>query len=106
MSSFDEREREFEARFKHDEELAFKIRARRDKLLGLWAAGHMGLTGAAAEGYAKEVVAAEFSGPRGRAVVEKVARDFAARGVAISTERVEDELHRLGVEARKQIKKS
>ncbi len=106
MSTFDEREREFEARFKHDEELAFKIRSRRDKLLGLWAAQHMGLTGAAADSYAKEVVEAEFSGPRGRGVVEKVARDFAARGVAINAARIEDELHRLGDEARRQIEKS
>jgi hypothetical protein len=103
MSTFDERQREFEARFKHDEELAFKIRARRDRLLGLWAARHIGLLGAAAEDYAKEVVAAEFSGPRGRGVVEKVVRDFAARGIAIDALRVEDELHRVAEEARKQI---
>ena len=106
MSTFDEREREFEARFRHDEELAFKIRVRRDKLLGLWAAQHLGLKNGAADAYAKEVVEAEFSGPRGRGVVEKVTRDFAARSIAIDAARIEDELHRLGEEARKQIEKS
>src|ERR1041384_6233903 len=58
MSKFDEREKEFEARFKHDQEFAFKVTARRNKLLGLWAAEHLGLVGGAAEAYAKEVVAA------------------------------------------------
>ena len=61
MSKFDERGKEFEARFKHDQEFAFKVTARRNKLLGLWAARHLGLAGAAAEAYAKEVVAADFS---------------------------------------------
>ena len=62
MAAFDEREKDFEARYRHDQELQFKVKARRNKLLGLWAAARMGLTGDAAEAYAKEVVDAEFEG--------------------------------------------
>jgi hypothetical protein len=104
MSSFDEREREFEARFKHDQELAFKIKARRDKLFGLWAAQHLKLEGAAADAYAKEVVGAEFG--RSGGVIAKVKSDFAGKGVAISEARIADELHRLGEEARKQVERA
>ena len=58
MTTFDEREKDFEARFKHDQELQFKVKARRNRLLGLWAAERMGLSGDAAQAYAKEVVEA------------------------------------------------
>lgn len=103
MTKFDEREKEFEARFKHDQELAFKVTARRNKLLGLWAAKHLGLSGAAAEAYAKEVVAADFIKPGDSDVIEKVATDFAAKGIAIAAPQIGDELKRCEVEARKQI---
>ncbi len=103
MSKFDEREKDFEARFKHDQELAFKVTARRNKLLGLWAAGHLGLTGAAAEAYAKEVVAADFTRPGDGDVIEKVATDFAAKGVKLGEPAIADELKRCAVEAKKQI---
>ena len=59
-TTFDKREEGFEKKFAHDEELRFKASARRNKLLGIWAAGKMGLTGAEAEAYAKEVVMADF----------------------------------------------
>ncbi len=103
MSKFDEREKDFEARFKHDQELAFKVTARRNKLLGLWAASHLGLTGAAAEAYAKEVVAADFNRPGDGDVIEKVATDFAAKGVKLGEPAIADELKRCAVEAKKQI---
>jgi len=103
MSKFDEREKDFEARFKHDQELAFKVTARRNKLLGLWAAGHLGLTGAAAEAYAKDVVAADFNRPGDGDVIEKVATDFAAKGVKLGEPAIADELKRCAVEAKKQI---
>ncbi|MBV9152304.1 MAG: DUF1476 domain-containing protein, partial [Alphaproteobacteria bacterium] len=74
MTTFDEREKDFEARYKHDQELQFKVKARRNKLLGLWAAGRMGLSGGAADTYAREVVEAEFSGGD-KHVVEKVCAD-------------------------------
>jgi hypothetical protein len=105
MSKFDEREKDFEARFKHDQELAFKVTARRNKLLGLWAASHLGLTGAAAEAYAKDVVAADFTKPGDSDVIEKVAKDFATKGVKLGAPEIADELKRCADEARKQIMK-
>jgi len=105
MSKFDEREKDFEARFKHDQELAFKVTARRNKLLGLWAAGHLGLTGAAAEAYAKDVVAADFNRPGDGDVIEKVAADFAAKGVKLGAAAIADELKRCFAEAKIQVMK-
>jgi hypothetical protein len=106
MSKFDEREKDFEARFKHDQELAFKVTARRNKLLGHWAASHLGLKGAAAESYANDVVAAGFNKPGGTDVIEKVAKDFAAKGVKLGAPAIVDELKRCADEAKKQIMKS
>ena len=63
MTFFDDREKGFEAKYKHDQELQFKVFARRNKLLGLWAAQKLGLGGEAAEAYAKDVVKADFSKP-------------------------------------------
>ena len=103
MSRFDERERNFEARFQHDQELAFKVTARRNKLLGLWAARHLGLASAAAEAYAAEVVAVDFAAPGDSGVIAKVVGDLAAKGVAIDAARVVDELRRCAVDAKAQI---
>jgi hypothetical protein len=105
MSKFDEREKEFEARFKHDQELAFKVTVRRNKLLGRWAASHLGLTGADAESYANDVVAADFTKPGDSDVIEKVASDFAAKGVKLGAPAVADELKRCADAAKKQIMK-
>lgn len=105
MSKFDERGKEFEARFQHDQELAFKVTARRNKLLGLWAAHRLGLAGAEAEAYAKEVVAADFTRPGDSDVIEKVAADLAAKGVKLDAAAVADELRRAADEAKKQIMK-
>src|SRR5947209_4047942 len=79
MAAFDEREKDFEARYKHDQELQFKVKARRNKLLGLWAAERIGLKGDAAETYAREVVDAEFAGGDPK-VVHKVTTDLTAKG--------------------------
>ena len=81
---FDDREKAFEAKFAHDEELRFKIVNRRNKLVGLWAAGEMGLTGAAAEAYAKQVVIADLAEAGDEDVVRKVQADFTAKGIARS----------------------
>ena len=81
---FEKRQKGFEAKWAHDEELRFKVFARRNKLLGLWAAGELGLAGDAAEAYAKAVVAADFERAGDEDVLEKVRADFAAKGVAIS----------------------
>ena len=79
MTTFDEREKEFEKRFALDEEQKFKAVARRNKLLGLWAAERLGKGAEEAAAYAKEVVAAEFDGGDA-AVVRKVMGDLAAKG--------------------------
>jgi hypothetical protein len=82
--SFEDRERAFESKWAHDEELRFKIVARRNKLLGLWAAEQMGITGDAAQEYAKGVVRADFEEAGHEDVVRHVQRDFQAKNVARS----------------------
>lgn len=78
MSTFDDRERAYEAKFAHDEEMAFRAVARRNKLLGLWAAELMGKTGAEAQAYALEVVKSDFEEAGHEDVVRKVAGDLGA----------------------------
>ncbi len=81
MTAFQDREKGYEAKFKHDQEFQFKATARRNKLLGLWAAEKLGLSGNDAEAYAKEVVVADFEEPGEEDVVRKVAGDLEAKGV-------------------------
>ncbi|CCE00297.1 DUF1476 domain-containing protein [Bradyrhizobium sp. STM 3809] len=81
MTTFDKREDAFEKQFAHDEELKFKAEARRNKLLGLWAAEKLGKAGADADAYAKEVVAADFEEAGDADVVRKVLGDLSAKGV-------------------------
>lgn len=81
MTTFDKREEGFEKKFAHDEELKFKAYARRNKLLGLWAAEQLGKTGADAEAYAKEVVLADFEEAGDNDVVRKVVGDLKSKGV-------------------------
>ena len=102
MTTFQEREKEFEARFKHDEELKFKVTARRNRLLGEWAAARMGLTEEDAKAYAKEVVDAEFAGGD-RHVVEKVCADLTAKGQSCTPAQIQAELKHLGEAAKQQI---
>jgi hypothetical protein len=103
MTTFDEREREFEARFKHDEEFRFKVAARRNHLFGLWAAARMGLSGEAAEAYAREVVNAEFAPGGDRNVVAKVAADLGAKDPAMTSERIRFELEHFAAQAKQQL---
>lgn len=105
MPSFAEREKEFEARFKHDEELRFKATARRNRMLGLWAAGLLGLTGEAAEAYAREVVAAQFEPHGDERVVSKLVADLAAKEPAITPARVQFEFDHFAAQARQQLLK-
>ena len=84
MSSFDKREEGFEKKFALDEEQKFKAEARRNKLLGMWAAEKLGITGDAIAAYAKEVVAADFEEPGENDVLHKVLKDFAAKGSAVT----------------------
>jgi hypothetical protein len=82
MTTFDKREEGFEKQFAHDEELRFKAVARRNKMLGLWAAGVLGKSGADAEAYAKEVVLADFEEAGDNDVLRKVAKDLANDRIA------------------------
>ncbi len=81
MTSFDKREEGFEKKFAHDEELRFKAMARRNKLLGLWAAEMLGKSGADAEAYAKEVVLADFEEAGDNDVLRKVTKDLAGKNI-------------------------
>jgi hypothetical protein len=92
MTTFDERERSYEAKFAHDAGLRFKATARRDKLLGLWVASQLGLSGAEADEYAISVVRADLKHPGDEDVIEKVLEDLKAKGVAVSEQDVRKKL--------------
>lgn len=102
MNSFSEREKDFEARFRHDQELQFKVKARRNRMLGLWAAERMGLSADAADAYARDVVDAEFHGGDGH-VVEKVCADLNGKGHSCTPAQVRFELDHLFERAKQQI---
>ena len=101
MTSFDEREKGYEAKFKHDQEFQFKATARRNKLLGFWAAEKLGLSGGGADAYAKEVVIADFEEPGDEDVVRKVAGDLEGKGVTAGD--VRQEMERLMPIAAEQV---
>jgi hypothetical protein len=103
MSGFDKRREGFESKFVHDEDLRFRATARRDKLLGLWAAEKLGLSGTAAEDYAKEVVKAEFEEPGDHDVFRKIRRDFDAKSIAISEHQIRREMEDLMKTAVEQV---
>jgi hypothetical protein len=88
MTTFDKREEGFERKFALDEEMKFRAMARRNKLLGLWAAEKLGLTGTEADAYAKSVVAADFEEAGDDDVFRKVRKDFDAKGVAQSDHQI------------------
>jgi len=88
MTTFDKREDAFEKQFAHDEELKFKATARRNKLLGLWAAEKLGLSGAEADSYALAVVMAAFEDTDGHDVLHKIRKDFDAKGVVQSDHQI------------------
>lgn len=104
MSGFDKRQEGFEKKFAHDEELRFKASARRNKLLGLWAAEKLGKTDAEAEAYAREVIAADFEEPGDEDVFRKVHGDFVAAGVDQSEHQVRRTMDELMATAIEQIK--
>ena len=89
MTTFDKREEGFEKQFAHDEELRFKATARRNKLLGLWAAQKLGLSGDEAEAYAKDVVLADFEEAGDHDLFRKIRRDFDAKGVTESDHQIQ-----------------
>jgi len=103
MTTFDKREEAFEKKFAHDEELRFKASARRDKLLGLWAAEKLGLTGDKATEYAASVVVADLEEAGDEDVFRKIRADFDAAGVAQSDHQIRRAMDELLAEAIKQV---
>ena len=103
MAQFDDRKKAFENKFAHDEELKFRANAKRNKLLGLWAADLMGLSGVEAQDYAKEVIKADFIEPGEEDVYRKVKGDLDAKGLNISEHRVRNAMAVLMEEAMNQI---
>jgi len=103
MTSFDDRQKSFERKFALDEELNFKSNARRNKLLGLWAAEKMGLSGDDAQAYAREVVKADLEEPGEEDVFRKIRSDFDAKGVEQSDHQIRRAMSDLLAEAVRQI---
>jgi hypothetical protein len=103
MTTFDDREKSFEKKFQHDQEVQFKVNARKNKLLGLWAAQMLGKAGADAEEYAKEVVMADLEKPGDSDVIEKLARDLAAAGKPTEDHTIRKQAERLLAEAKAQV---
>jgi hypothetical protein len=103
MSTFNKRRDSFEKKFALDEEQKFKARVRRNKLLGLWAAEKMGLSGTEAAEYAKDVIKIDFSEPGEEDVFRKVRDDFATKGVDQSEHQIRRTMEELMVTAAEQI---
>ena len=103
MTTFDDRERAFESQYARDEEMQFRIIARRNRLLGEWAAGLMSLTDAEAASYAKDVVRADFEEAGDEDVIRKLLGDLTSAGVDIDDARIREALGHKTVEARRQL---
>ena len=103
MTTFDDRERAFENMYARDQEMQFKVTARRNRLLGHWAANLMGLTEVEAEGYARDVVRADFEEAGDEDVIRKVLGDLTSAGVECDEARIREALEHKMVEARRQF---
>ena len=103
MTTFNKREKAFEDKYKHDQELQFKVEVRRNKLLGLWVAELLGKAGDEAEAYAKEVISSDFEEPGDADVVRKVLGDFEAAGTEFSEHRLRKKMDELLVVAKEQV---
>ena len=103
MTTFDKREKDFEQKYKHDQDLQFKVEVRRNKLLGLWVAELLGKAGDEAEAYAKEVVAADFEEPGDADLVRKVLADFEAADTEFSEHRLRKKMDELLDVAKAQV---
>jgi hypothetical protein len=104
MTTFDDREKGFESKFALDQEQEFKAVARRNKLLGLWAAEKMGLSAESADQYASAVVRADFEQPGEEDVFRKVAQDFEGAGISVSEGEIRRKMDELASIAREQIR--
>lgn len=105
MTSFNDREKAFEDKYKHDQDLQFRVVNRRNKLLGLWVAAQLGKSGEAADAYAKEVVMSDFEAPGDDDVVRKILADVQAAGVELSEHRVRKHMDDLLLTAKDQVMK-
>ena len=103
MTTFDDRERAFEAKFARDEEMQFRITARRNRLLGEWAARQMGLSDVEMESYSKDVIRSDFEEAGEHDVIRKVLGDLTAAGVDCDEDKIREALRNKEVEARRQI---
>ena len=103
MTTFDDRERAFEGKYAHDEELRFRVIARRNRLLGAWAARLMGLSEAEADAYAKDVIRADFEEAGEEDVIRKLLGDLTAAGVDTDDAKIREALAHKEVEARRQV---
>ena len=103
MTQFDERERAFENKFAHDQEMQFKVTVRRNKLLGLWAAEKLGLRAGEADNYAKEVIKSDFEEVGDEDVIRKLVADFAEKAVDVSDQEIRETLAAKASEAKIQI---
>lgn len=104
MSEFDKREEGFEKKFALDEEQKFRAEARRNRLLGLWAAEKLGISGEAATAYAKEVVAADFEEAGSGDVLRKIMADFAAKNLAVTEQAIRSKMSELIAVAAAEVK--
>ena len=100
MTTFDDRERSYESKFAHDAELRFKAEARRNRLLGEWAAGMLGKTGDAARTYAMTVVTSDFEAPGDEDVLRKLVGDLEGQA---DERTIRTKMHELLEEARRQV---
>ncbi len=105
MTTFSDREKAFENKYKHDQELQFKVEVRRDKLLGLWVAELLGKAGDEAEAYAKEVVDSDFEEPGDADVMRKIMGDMEQAGAELSEHRLRKQMDELLAEAKEQVMK-
>jgi hypothetical protein len=103
MTTFDEREKSYERKFQQDQELAFKAKARRNKLFGLWVGERLGLAHEAAEAYAREMVAGDFGKAGDAAILARAGEELAKGGVAVDVAGLRAALERCAAEAKRQI---
>ena len=103
MTTFNDREKAFEDKYKHDQDLQFKVEVRRNKLLGLWVAELLGLSGADAEAYAKEVVSADFEEPGDADLIRKIQGDVQPKNLDLSEHRLRKKMDELVAVAKEQI---
>lgn len=103
MTTFDERERAFESMFARDQEMQFKIHARRDRLLGQWAAERMGLTEAEADTYARDLIRADFETVSDDDIVHRLMGDLTAAGIEIDEQEIRAQIEEKTIRARRQL---